>query len=346
MKRLEAPPMKAPQRRRPGRRSFPAVAISRCECCGGKNLSPRATSDDTMQTSAPPAEKKAAAQCAERARLCASCSPGTKRKPKMERFSMLRAFILSFYSRDLYRDVAKKWKGPALGYLAALLALCWAARMLKVQAGVTHFANQDVEALAHQVPDISITNGQVSTNVETPHFIKDHNGTVIAIIDLTGQYTSLENTTAKLLLTRNHLVLANRGNIRTVDLKGVKSFHMDQTRAEKWLHFVQAWFAIILFLIALVFYFFYRTIQALIYALIGMLFASIMKVKLDYLTLYRLAIVAVTPAIIVDTLHSLWNIHTPFWSLICFLIAMAYLVFGIKANSGQQTETPEQPALQ
>jgi hypothetical protein len=261
----------------------------------------------------------------------------------MEQVSMLRAFVLSFYSRDLYRDVAKKWKGPALVYLGVLLALCWAAQMLQVQIGITRFARQDGATLVRQVPDVSITNGQVSTNVQTPYLIKDHNGAVIAIIDLTGQYTSLKDTTAKLLLTRDHLVFSNRGNTRAMDLKEVKSFHMDQTRAGKWLHFVRTWFTIIFYFIALVFSFIYRTIQALIYALFGMAIASILKVKLDYLTLMRLAIVAVTPAIIVDTIHGLWGLHTPLWGPICFVIAMAYLVFGIKANAGQETATPEQP---
>jgi Protein of unknown function (DUF1189) len=262
----------------------------------------------------------------------------------MESFSMLRAFILSFYSRDLYREVVKKWKGPGLVYLAVLLVFCWAAQMMKVQTGITHFVRQDGAVLVHHVPDISISDGRVSTNVETPYYIKDRNGTVVAIIDLTGQYTSLKNTSAKLLLTRDHLLFKNNGKMRTTDLENVKSFHMDQARAEKWLHFVRTWVAIVFFLVALVFSFIYRTIQALIYALIGMLFAGIMKVKLDYLTLMRLAIVAVTPAIIVDTLHGLWNIHTPLWSLVCFVIAMAYLAFGIKANASQKAETPEQPA--
>jgi Protein of unknown function (DUF1189) len=262
----------------------------------------------------------------------------------MKSFSMLRAFILSFYSRDLYREVAKKWKGPGLVYLAVLLVLCWAAQMLKMQTGITHFVKQDGAVFVHQVPDITISDGRVSTNVETPYYIKDRNGTVVAIIDLTGQYTSLKDTSAKLLLTRNHLMFRNNGRIRSTDLKDVKSFHMDQARAEKWLHFVRTWVTIIFFLIALVFSFIYRTIQALIYALIGMLFASIMKVKLDYLTLMRLAIVAVTPAVIVDTVHGLWNIHTPLWSLVCFVIAMAYLAFGIKANAAGETEAPEQPA--
>lgn len=262
----------------------------------------------------------------------------------MEQFSMLRAFVQSFYSKDLYREVAKKWKGPALGYLAVLLALCWAAQMLQVQTSITQFATQDGAAIVRQVPDVSITNGQVSTNVETPYFIKDHNGAAIAIIDLTGQHTSLENTTAKLLLTRDHLVFRNRGNTRTMDLKNVKSFHLDQARAGRWLHFVRTWFTIIFYFAALVFSFIYRTIQALIYALLGMAIASILKVKLDYLILMRLAIVAVTPAIIVDTIHGLWGLHTPLWGPICFVIAMAYLVFGIKANAVPQAESPERPA--
>jgi hypothetical protein len=262
----------------------------------------------------------------------------------MEASSMLRAFVLSFHSKELYRDVARKWKGTGLLYLVLLLAICWAAQMVKVQFGLTHFARQEGANLVQQIPDITISNGEVSTNVQTPYFIKDEKGNAIAIVDLTGQYTSLENTTAKMLLTRDRLTFADNGGTRTMDLKNVKSFHMDQARAQGWLNFIQTWFAIVLYLFGLIFIFIYRAIQALIYALFGMLFAKMMKVALDYLTLLRLAIVAVTPAIIVNTVHSLLGLHTMLWGPICFLIAMGYLVFAIKANSVQEVETPEQPA--
>ncbi len=262
----------------------------------------------------------------------------------MELSSMLRAFVLSFYSKDLYRDVARKWKGPGLVYLALLLAVCWAAQMFKVQAGLTRFAKEEGETIVNQIPGITISQGQVSTDVTTPYFIKDRNGTDLAIIDLTGQYTSLENTTAKALLTRDHLVINNRGRKQSYDLKNIKSFHLDRARVQGWLGLARTWLVIILFPIFLVFSFIYRAIQALVYALFGMVFAKMMKVSLDYSTLVRLAIVAVTPAIIVETLFSLGGLHVPLWNFICFLIAMGYLVFGIKANSGQETEAPGQPA--
>ncbi|HXH48661.1 MAG TPA: DUF1189 family protein, partial [Terriglobia bacterium] len=242
-----------------------------------------------------------------------------------------------------YRDVARKWKGTGLLYLVLLLAICWAVQIIKVQFGITHFAGQEGTNLVKQIPDITISDGEVSTDVQTPYFIKDEKGDVVAIIDLTGQYTSLENTTAKMLLTRNHfLVASSRSETRDINLKNVRSFHMDQSRAQGWLKLVQGWFALVLYPFALVFSFIYRAVQALIYALFGMVFAKMLKVTLDYLTLLRLAIVAVTPAIILDTLHSVLSLHTPLWGPICFLIAMGYLVFAIKSNSAPEGATLEQ----
>jgi hypothetical protein len=264
----------------------------------------------------------------------------------MEVSSMLRAFALSFHSKELYRDVARKWKGTGLLYLVLLLAICWAVQIIKVQFGITHFARQEGTNLVKQVPGIMISDGEVSTDVQTPYFIKDEKGDVVAIIDMTGQYTSLENTTARMLLTRNHLLVASSGSeTRDINLKNVRSFHMDQARAQGWLNLVQGWLAIVLYLFGLVFIFIYRAIQALIYALFGMVFARMMKVTLDYLTLLRLAIVAVTPAIIVNMLHSVLGLRTPLWGIICFLIAMGYLVFAIKSNSAPEGAAPAQPAI-
>jgi hypothetical protein len=75
----------------------------------------------------------------------------------------------------------------------------------------------------------------------------------------------------------------------------------------------------------------------LIYGAIGFLFCKIANVKLTYQTLIRLAVIASTPVIILDTVLEVSNINIPLFWLISFAIAMCYLYFGVRSNKAQLT---------
>jgi len=71
---------------------------------------------------------------------------------------------------------------------------------------------------------------------------------------------------------------------------------------------------------------------------------------LAYDTLIRLSVIAVTPCIIISTVLLLANVSLPYDILIYFLIAMVYLLFGVKAAADeivkqQQIQPPQQPPV-
>jgi hypothetical protein len=78
----------------------------------------------------------------------------------------------------------------------------------------------------------------------------------------------------------------------------------------------------------------YRILQVLIYASIGLLFAHLLKAPLEYPELLRLSSVAVTPAIVADTLRSTAGVGSSLlWWFFCFLLSMGYLLFAVRANA-------------
>ena len=103
--------------------------------------------------------------------------------------------------------------------------------------------------------------------------------------------------------------------------------------------------------IALLSSYVYRIIQALIFAAIGLLFVSMCRVSLSYGALLRLAVVAMTPSMIVKTVFALAGIHLPcIVLLLYFLITLAYLYFGVHACSQiplteQEIRNPEQSQM-
>lgn len=258
----------------------------------------------------------------------------------MKKFSIIHVPLLSFFSKDLYREVGLYWKGTNFAYLLLLLAVCWIPAMIKVHTAFSNFVDNDVPAVVEQVPEITIIDGEASIKEPQPYYIKNpENGDILVIIDTTGTTKSLEDPNAICLVTKTEIMWRqSEVETRTFDLSGVKSFVLDSERIMGWLHTAEKLLVIIMYPFALLGSYVYRIIQALIYAVIGLLFASWCKVTLSYEALLRLAVVSVTPCIIINTVLGLAGIHLPYIGLLYLLIALAYLLFGVKAISQTQEE--------
>jgi hypothetical protein len=263
----------------------------------------------------------------------------------MKRYSIFHALVLSFFSKSLYRDVGKHWRGTGLLYLLVVLVLVWIPTIIKGQLVFSTWVDGDAKAITKQIPAITISKGQVSTDVTTPYFIKDpKTGTDLAIIDTTGEYETLDYTQAKFLLTKTKLIASkNAGRTETYDLSSVESFHVDHSRVENWLVTAKRWFIPVGYTLALIFSFIFRAIQILIYALVGLLFARILQANLDFKTLMRLAAVAITPVLVLNLLLEFLPLHIPGWILLGIIIELAYLFFAVKVNAQPEDVPQYQP---
>jgi uncharacterized protein DUF1189 len=263
----------------------------------------------------------------------------------MRRYSIFHPLVLSFFSKSLYRDVGKHWRGTGLLYLLLVLALVWIPTIIKGQLGLSSWVEGDSKEITKQIPAITISNGQVSTDVTTPYVIKDpKTGTDIAIIDTTGEYETLDNTDAKFLLTKSKLIASkNATEDRTYDLAGVESFYVDRVRVENWLANARTWFIPVLYPLALIFSFIFRAIQVLVYALVGLLFARILHANLDFKALMRLAAISITPVLVLNLILEFVPLHIPGWSLLGIVIALAYLFLAVKVNAEPDDVPPYQP---
>jgi hypothetical protein len=257
----------------------------------------------------------------------------------MKKYSLLHPPILSFFSKDLYRDVGQNWKGIAALYLVLLLAFCWIFETWAVNEKVSQFITNKVPLFIEQIPQITIQDGNVSINEPEPYFLYDpETSEVIAIIDTTGQYNSLDNTKAYLLLTNNKLIgRESETETRIYDLSQIDEFFLDQDSINNFFDIFKTYFPFVFYVFAVIFSFVFRLVLVLIYGAIGFLFCKIANVKLTYQTLIRLAVIASTPVIILDTVLEVSNINIPFFWLISFAIAMCYLYFGVRSNKAQLT---------
>ena len=262
----------------------------------------------------------------------------------MKRYSFFHAFVLSFFSKWFYQDVGQQWRGTGLAFLLVALVLVWIPTTIKVHWGLSKFLATDAPKLTSQIPAITISNGKVSTDVPTPYFINEpDSGSPLIIIDTTGKYENLDNTTAKMLLTRTKIISRDNFQTKVYDLSAVQSFYVDRARVEGWLSLGGRWFALVLYPLAVIFSFIFRGIQILIYALVGLLFTKLLNVNLSYQTLMRLAAVSLTPILVLDLFFEFVPLHIPLWWLLGVCIALGYLFLAVRWNTESQAVWPEPP---
>lgn len=259
----------------------------------------------------------------------------------MKRYSTLHALYLSFFSRDFYQDVGAKWKGKGFLYLLLLLAVTWLPVIYKIHRELSEEIRLEVPKYLEQMPKITIVGGRVSIDRPVPHTILEPDGrTPFMVIDTSGGITSLEQTDATVLLTGDRIMFRRPQGAGTkiYDLSGTDAF-IDRDRVDRWVQAVRKYFAVVAYPVALAASFVYWALQMVIYNAIGMLFVSKLKAPLDSPVVFRLASMAITPAILLLTLLMLLGIHVPAAPVVFFAIATGYLYFAVKANAG-----PEAPA--
>jgi len=263
----------------------------------------------------------------------------------MKRYSFFHAPVLAFFSKSFYQDVGQHWRGTGLAYLLIILALLWIPTMIKMQFGIARFVDTESKKFTEQIPAITINHGKVSTDVQTPYFIKDpDSGTPFAIIDTTGQYKTLDDAPAKvLLLTESKLIIRNERETRSIDLATVENFYLDRAKVEGWLASLKVWFVPVAYPVVLLSSFVFRTIQVLIYALIGLLFTHLLQTSLNYKTLMRLAAIAITPVLVLDLILEFLPIHIPLWSLLGLGLGLGYLFLAVKWNT-EVEPTAQEPS--
>jgi hypothetical protein len=252
----------------------------------------------------------------------------------MQQYNMLQAIFMSFYSKKLYRDVAINWGGKAFLYLLLILALSWVYATYQTQHFLTHGFKLFSEKLVTQIPVMTIKNGMLSTPQNRPYLITDPDAhTTIAIIDTTGQYKTLEQTKASLLVTQTEIISQSRPNEYKINEipKNLTMTLVPQTikkYVQDYLHF--AW--ILIFIAALMGSYVYRLVQVLLYSIIGKIFSVISNAQVSYGQIIQITMVAITPVIIIATILNALGVWIQHEFLLYFVLAILYMFYGIIAN--------------
>jgi hypothetical protein len=269
--------------------------------------------------------------------------PPPRQRPRYSKFA---ALVFSFFSPSLYRDVARNWRGIGVLYLLLLLTLTWIPVLARWHHSVRAYAYGGAAASTlREFPTITINKGVVSIAEEEPYFWRaPRSGEVILYVDTTGSFDKPEAAQAKILLGSSAVEVRNTPReTRVYDLSEVNYFFIDKHKMVAWTH----WFSDRLVLLglptALLVSFIWGLVRLLLYALIGLIFASIFNARLDFTALMRLAAVAMTPGMVLDT--PAWTFNFGWspccaWSALIGIMTLIYLGFAVKANADAAPPPP------
>ncbi|MDR3491779.1 MAG: DUF1189 family protein [Gammaproteobacteria bacterium] len=253
------------------------------------------------------------------------------------KYNFLQALYMSFYSRDFYREVGQRWGARAILYLLFVVALCWIPATYVIQSFINKNLPSTMTKFIDQVPPMTIKKGIAETPEYHPYFIVDpETKKIVGIIDTTGKYKSLDNTPAFFLMTNDKIIYLTKD-------QGVKihkfdtNLNMDivpQVIKQKVISF-SSWLWIVIFSFCVVFSFCWRLLQAVFYSLFGLMYGAVADTRVGYSTIWLLALVAITPVIIINTILFLSHIIFPHEWIFTFVLAMIYLCFAINANKNE-----------
>ncbi|MDI9819282.1 MULTISPECIES: DUF1189 family protein [unclassified Legionella] len=114
-------------------------------------------------------------------------------------YNYIQALFLSFFSRRLYVDVGKRWKGFGFRYLLLVLLLGCIPFSLQILSELNRFFDEQIIQPLERFPTIYIQNGKVSFDKPMPYEVKNDAGQVVFIIDTTGTIKTIDNNYPQLM---------------------------------------------------------------------------------------------------------------------------------------------------
>ena len=264
---------------------------------------------------------------------------------------------LTFYSSAFYKDLYFNVKSFKISYLALLLGIsnlilvsfCY----VFINSLLGFSGNGDIRvSLIEQIPEMRLQNGTlILKNNIGPSYIY-HGSRRIVVIDIDAFPEKYVNSNIPLVINKTdvfmfdgkseYYAILNFGRYFSGDTILDKQFFFQLLNAVK-STLILATF-LIFYPIGLVIRALFISVNFAIFSLFGLLYGKIVKVKLSFKDLFRVAIFAVFPAVIVELLITgylflsndfffdfYYKIHSSLKENIIFLIAIGYFCFAVKS---------------
>lgn len=247
----------------------------------------------------------------------------------MRKYKLWQAPILALFSTHFYRYLGNDAKGLGFVYLLAVLAFTCAVPQIKNVILLQEMLASNGSVLAQQLPDITIENGKLSIDRESPVYVTDpKSGICLLAFDTSGE-NQISPQDVNCLITADSISEHGFSSKFT----GIDHFHLG---SKQFMH----WVNVGTFAIPAATYALWdipsswaiSILQALGFSLAGLLLAKSISVNIKYSGILRIACFALGNVLIINAIKDISMVQMPTWELYKFGIALVYTLFGVGAN--------------
>ena len=250
----------------------------------------------------------------------------------MEKINWWHAFWQSFYSRAFYQGVVRQWRGSGCIFLLAITALVVMPLALNIRHQFQSFLNEDFGVYLEQVPEITITDGLAKTPESHPYIInKLDSDEPFVVIDTTGKYTKIDQTSAPILVTANELIVRNDYQVRSFQFHNMNDMTIDHVAIDEFARWMAKYVVPLAYVFMVLFAWSWRITQAMFYALIAKGLAKRKGFTMKYKGFMRLSASALAPAMVLDMVFSVIGLGLPFAGVLFVVLEVYYLYFAIES---------------
>lgn len=239
---------------------------------------------------------------------------------------------LCFFSREFYLAVARQWQGSGLGYLFLLLAVVTIPLTFQVAGVLDQVRNVYMQHVIDELPPMSIEQGILSADVEQPYVIRlPEMDEPFLVIDTRDRPAGADEFQAPVVLLADRMIVDNQGKVDSIPFEKIPHLTLDKAQLQSAADTLMRYVKPLAYVPLLLSEFVYRALQAVIYAVGGLVFAAWLKVSLPYGTLLRLSCVALTPSILVGLLFSVLGLQFSGLGVLLFVLTQGYLFFAVQS---------------
>lgn len=272
-------------------------------------------------------------------------------------FGYWKALYLSFFSKRIYVDVGKRWKGLGLLYLLLSIALFCIPLCLKIAYDFNRDFEQTLVNPILLLPDFYIQNGQVSFDKPMPYLVKNDKGQVVGIIDTTDKIKDFSNEYPYLnILVNKHKMYFRlpAPQVMGISVNDVSKpitmsqpfdknmnmvFNGEQVVKDSSIYGLKILSSLMVYPLVALFLYSFLVVIFLVLAFLGQVFARIFfSFKMDFKKSSRLFMVSTTPMVLVLNLFLFMNWMFPgsgFVLLAILVFYFSYAIYSLRSESQQ-----------
>lgn len=248
----------------------------------------------------------------------------------MENPSLFSAIMRLTYDRSLYKAIGRKWgAGKLILFTFFIVLIVTVPSVLTTQLKWNSFIKSEGKEIIDQIPEITITNGHVSSSAELP-FILDFDDELTFVIDTAGEFNVKTAEGRMILLNHNWLSIRDsNGSIDEYDLRSIESFSISSSKIYEWAGIVGKFLTPLLLLVVGFGSLIWQFVRALFFAVLGLIILSIKGEKVTFGRIYSVALIAGIPTLILSTVTGMIGVAIPGMGIVIFGVSCYYLWFGV-----------------